>query len=281
MGTVEDGTEGAVQQMHDICALPLVRRLAAMLDRDPAALRDGDPLPRGWHVALFTVPTRQSELRGDGLAGLGVTLPELGLPRIMAGGKRTRFDGGIPIGAPVRRASRVAAVTPKQGRSGRFAVVGIEHEIFVGGGARPVLTERQDYVMLAEQPPGSGPASVPQPPSERTHADAERVLVPDEALLLRYCAITFNTHRIHYDLPYATERERYPALVVNGGLPVAFLLELFRAEAGREPASIAIRNIAPLFCSRPMRLCAVRGAVEWRLWAEDDAGRVAVEVLAG
>lgn len=100
-----------------------MRRLAALLDRDPAALREGDLLPRGWHVALFTVPTRQSELRPDGLGGLGVTLPDLGLPRIMAGGRRIRFDGDIPIGAPVLRRSRTAAVLPKEGRSGPLAVV--------------------------------------------------------------------------------------------------------------------------------------------------------------
>ena len=274
----ETATQEVVEEMHDVCALPLVRRVAAMLDRDPAALQAGDNLPRGWHVALFTVPTCQSELRDDGLAGLGVTLPDLGLPRIMAGGRRTRFDGDIRIGAAVRRTSRVAAVTPKEGRSGRFAVVGIEHQVFTEGSSLPVLTEQQDYIMLAEKPPGTA-ASAPPAASERGHPDFQRELVPDEAMLLRYCAITFNTHRIHYDLPYATEREGYPALVVNGGIPVVFLIELFRTHAEREPVAITIRNLAPLYCSRPMRLCAASGEAEWRLWAEDETGRCAVEVV--
>ena len=262
--------------MNDACALPVVQRVAAMLDRDPATFRDGDNLPRGWHFALFNPATPQSSLRPDGLAGLGVTLPELGLPRIMAAGRRTQFHGDIPIGAAVLRKSRTASVTPKQGRSGRFAIVTIEHNVFVADGGEPVLTEQQDYV-LREAETGGAPVATPQPATP-AQAVIERLIVPDETLLLRYCAITFNTHRIHYDLPYATTVEGYPALVVNGGIAPTFLIELFRAHAGREPAMVTTRNIAPLFCGRPVRLCANPGDPEWRLWAEDEAGRPAVEI---
>lgn len=52
-----------VERITDVCALPLVHRVAATFDLDPARYRNGDPLPRGWHVCLFTVPTRQSLLR--------------------------------------------------------------------------------------------------------------------------------------------------------------------------------------------------------------------------
>ncbi len=269
-------TEGASQQTEDVCALPLVRRVAALLDRDPDTLRDGDALPRGWHVALFAVPTRQSDLRVDGLAGLGVALPDLGLPRIVAGGRKTEFHGDIPIGAVVRRVSRTEQVTQKQGRSGPLALVSIRHELFAGNGDAFVLSERQDYVMLPERPAGS-PAAAPAPPQRPAPAGFERSVVPDETMLLRYCAITYNTHRIHYDHPYATGVEGYPALVVNAGLPVLLLLDLFRAQAGFEPATLSLRNLAPLYCHRPIRLCGTRGETAWRLWAEDDEGRVAVE----
>lgn len=277
---MDSGVTAQPDVMGDVCALPLVQRVAALLDRDPAAFRDGDALPRGWHVALFTVPTPQSRLRDDGLASLGFTLPDLGLPRIMAGGKQTRFDGDIPIGASVRRISQLAGVTPKQGRSGRFAVVGIEHQIFADDADRPVLTEQQDYIMREADSGSAAPVASSPAPAERAPAEIERVLVPDEAMLLRYCAITFNTHRIHYDHAYATQQEGYPALVVNGGLPLLFLLEMFRQAAGHEPASITLRNQAPLYCGRPARLCATRSNAAWRLWAEDDAGRLAVEIAA-
>lgn len=260
------------ETMHDVCALPLVQRLAAMLDRDPLVFRTGDTLPRGWHVAMFNAATPQAELRPDGLAGLGVTLPELGLPRIMAAGRRTMWHGDVAIGAAVRRDSRIADVVEKQGRSGRFAIVTIEHRISAEALA---LVEEQDYVM--REPDPGGPATPPHAAEPRPAA-AERSLVPDETMLLRYCAVTFNAHRIHYDFPYATDTEGYPALVVNGGIPILALLELYRSQAGREPAHIVLRNLAPLFCGRSMRLCANSSDAGWQLWAEDDGGRLAVEM---
>jgi 3-methylfumaryl-CoA hydratase len=121
----------------DVCALPLARRMAALLDRDGAVLREGDPLPRGWHAMLFNAPTPQAQLRTDGAADLGVALPDIGLPRLMMGGRRNRFSGDIPIGAYVRRESRAGEVQIKQGRSGRFALVEVEHRVFVDGTREP------------------------------------------------------------------------------------------------------------------------------------------------
>ena len=44
----------------------------------------------------------------------------------------------------------------------------------------------------------------------------ERVHSPDTVQLMLYNAILWNGHRIHFDLPYATEVEGYPGLVLAG-----------------------------------------------------------------
>lgn len=268
----------SIEQMADVCALPLVQRLAATLDLDPARFCNGQPLPRGWHVCMFAVPTRQSELRGDGSAGLGVTLPDMGLPRLMIGGRRIRFPGHVPIGCEVRRESRRQAVIEKQGRSGRFVIVTIRHDVYVQGESQPAIEEEQDYVLRGAvdtaTPPE--PKAAPAPAPERS-ADVTRTFTPTESLLFRYSAITFNPHRIHYDYPYATASEGYPALVVNGGIASILLLELFRSTAGREPSSVAMRNVAPLFCGSPVTLHGARENASWRMWAEDSGGRLALE----
>ena len=62
---VPDAT-GAFQEADDVCALPLVRRLSATLDIDPSRWHEGDALPRGWHLAFFTVDTPHSKVRADG-----------------------------------------------------------------------------------------------------------------------------------------------------------------------------------------------------------------------
>ena len=261
----------------DVCALALVRRLAAMLDRDPASLDEGDALPRGWHPTMFNPPTRQSQLRHDGAADLGVKLPDIGLPRLMLGGRQNRFLADIPIGARVRRESRQGGVQMKQGRSGRFALVKVEHRIFVVGSSEPALIEVQDYVLREAAAAATTPAAVPAAtPAAAVVAaevpEATRVLLPDQQLLFRFSAITDNPHRIHYDQPYATAVEGYPALVVNGSIPGMFLLELFRASVGREPAALASRNLAPMFCGQPLHLNLRQDGAAWRLWAQDAQG---------
>ena len=288
-----------VELAEDVCALPLARRLAALLDRDPAQLREGQPLPRGWHVMLFNLPTRQSQLRADGAAHLGVTLPDIGLPRLMMGGRQIRFTGDLPLGAHVRRETRQGEVQLKNGRSGRFALVKVEHSIFVEGTDRAAVVETTDYVLREANPP-SAPATVapaaaaaaanatatatatvaPQTGTPNPTPDAVRTITPDERTLFRYSAITDNPHRIHYDLAYATGTEGYPALVVNGSIPAMFLLELFRATAGREPQTFASRNVAPMFCGQALTLCAKAEGSDWHLWAQDPRGSTTFDARA-
>ena len=266
------------EQADDVCALPLVRRMAALLDRDPAGLAEGDALPRGWHVALFNPSTRQSELRADGAAHLGVTLPDLGMPRLMMGGRHIAFAGDIPIGARVRRTSRAGTVTTKTGRSGRFALVDVEHRISVDGDDAPVLIETTSYVLReaesGTQARPAAPAAMAIPP-----ATVSRTIVPDETLLFRYSAITDNPHRIHYDLTYARS-EGYPALVVNGTVPTMLLLEIFRAHAGGEPAGWHSRNMAPILCGAPLTLTLDDDGSGCVMRAYGPLGEVALEARA-
>src|SRR5690606_12121526 len=94
----------------DVCALPLVRRVAAVLDRDPTVLKEGDVLPRGWHAALFTPFARQSDLGQDGLPKETALVPNpdtISWPRKVFGGRRTHFHGDVHIGSHVRRESEV------------------------------------------------------------------------------------------------------------------------------------------------------------------------------
>ena len=271
----------AVQKGDDVCALPIVRRLGATLNVDPGRWREGDSLPRGWHLAFFTVDTRQSELRSDGVAGFGIELPDLGLPRIVFGGRRIRFYGDIPIGSHLHRESRLLSVTPKDGRSGRFAVVTIQHEIFIRGASEPAVVEWQDQVMReAANTLENSKETEPAPARGMPDPVHRSIVVPDEMLLFRVSAIMFNPHRIHYDLPYA-RREGYPALVVNGSVSSLLLLEFFRTMAGREPESINLRNISLAFCGRPLRLNAIPHDKQWRVWADDENGNVVAEGTIG
>ncbi len=75
----------------------------------------------------------------------------------------------------------------------------------------------------------------------------------DAALLFRFSALTFNSHRIHYDLPYARDVEGYPGLVVHGPLTAILLAELARSH-GVEVRRFRFRARAPVYCGETLHL---------------------------
>lgn len=274
--------EADIEIAHEICAPTLVQRVAALLDRDPAALGEGDPLPRGWHAALFTVSTPQSRLRPDGVGGLGFTIPPSDLPRMVLGGRRTRFLGDIAIGSRLRRESRIVAITDKQGRSGPLRLFTVQHRIFAEGESGPVLEEEQDYIQLSADPaPGTAAqGTVPAAAPLAQPGDLTAGITFDEVMLFRYSAITFNAHRIHFDKDYVRDVEGYPAPLVNGGLSALFLLEMLKSSAGGAVQSYTTRNLAPLYCGQTVRMQARQTGAGWALSIEDGTGRRILEATA-
>ena len=68
--------------------------MLGLLDRDPATISEGDPLPLGWHWLYFRQPFRSSRLARDGHETRGDFMPDVDLPRRMwAGGGRCARSG--------------------------------------------------------------------------------------------------------------------------------------------------------------------------------------------
>ena len=107
--------------------------------------------------------------------------------------------------------------------------------------------------------------------------------MPDDVLLFRYSALTFNGHRIHYDRRYATEVEGYPGLVVHGPLIATLLLDLLQREMPESHlAAFRFRAIRPTFDTAPFFVNGRRAANgrEIRLWASDGDGWLTMEATA-
>lgn len=271
------GWIGREEITEDEASLVLLKRLAALLDQDPGDIRRNGWVPQGWHVAFFGPLVRQSGLGADGHGALGEFLPPVPLPRRMFAGRRTWFNAPIRIGAEIRRISRIAAITPKQGRSGAMIFVTIRHGIACDG--VECVVEEQDLVYRAAAQPGAAP------PAEAPLALPTEALrsgfTPDTTLLFRYSAVGNNGHRIHYDAPYATGTEGYPALVVNGGITTTKLTELAKTVLPGPVRSVVTRAGRPLFVDRPVTLAShLEAPNRVRLWALDDAGRLAFESVA-
>lgn len=257
--------------VQEICAAPTVRRVGAMLDVDASKLSEGDCLPKGWHFILLAAQTARSELRSDGFPGLGVPMPDLGLPRLLLIERAVEYGGAIPIGSTVDRTSAVTSLTRKNDERGSRVIVSITHELHVAGQAEPAAKEIQTYMLL----PGGAKYRAPQRDILTVEADHVQVMVPDATLLFQYSALGFNSHKIHLDREYAREVEGFPDLVVNGGLTALLFTEFARRHVGVEPRAIRVKYAAPLFAGRKMTLAATRAGTAWRLCAHDEAGHVA------
>jgi 3-methylfumaryl-CoA hydratase len=121
----------------------------------------------------------------------------------------------------------------------------------------------------------------PPPTAAPAAAAWQRTLVPDDVLLFRYSALTFNGHRIHYDRQYVTQVEGYPGLVVHGPLIATLLLDLLRREApDAEVAAFRFKAVRPTFDGQPMRVNGQREGNTVRLWAQDHAGWLTMDATA-
>jgi 3-methylfumaryl-CoA hydratase len=220
---------------------------SALLDLPETAAGPGEPLPPLWHWLYFLDHPRRSELGDDGHPAAGHFLPPVPDRRRMFAGGRLRVHAPIRVGDLVERRAELVDVAPKNGRSGPMVFVTARHEFRRDG--ELLAIEEQDIVYRS-QPAGAPRATErPREPDVAEPAHRWRIELPtDPALLFRFSALTYNTHRIHYDEPYATGVEGYPGLVVHGPLLALLLLEIPRRELpGRAVRTVDFRLSQPVF----------------------------------
>ena len=268
---------GRTETLHDTATHAPLRALTATLDRDDAPVGEHDTLPPCWHWLYFLPMARQSEIGPDGHPLRGGFLPPVPLPRRMWAGSQLTFHSPLRAGQPIARTSRIADVRLKEGRTGPLVFVHVDHAIHADGVL--AISERHDIVYRDMPAPGeAAPAPTPAP------ADApwERRIVPDDVLLFRYSALTFNGHRIHYDRQYVTEVEGYPGLIVHGPLIATLLLDLLRRQwPDARVKSFQFRAVKPLFDIAPFHVCGRQDdASTVKLWARTEAGHLAMDATA-
>ena len=239
--------------------------LAATLDRDDPLYNEGADLPPLWHWLHFLPISPLSDAGPDGHPARGGFLPPVPLPRRMWAGSRLSFLKPLLIGEICCRISTVTKVEHKAGKSGDLVVVTVRHEIT--GERGPAIEEEHDIVYRSMATPGAA-----SPPSVAAPVDADWTfpVTPDPVLLFRYSALTFNSHRIHYDLDYVTNEEGYPGLIVHGPLIATLLLDgLRRARPEARIKRFSFRAIAPTFHIDPFTVCGQLTAPgHASLWAE-------------
>jgi len=209
----------------------------------PAPLA-GEVMPPLWHWCAFvpTVPTE--ELGRDGHPKLGGFLPPVPLERRMWASADLRFRQPLHVGETLTRHSVIRSVEEKAGASAPMVLVTVAHELHGADG--PAIEEVQNIVYLDIPDTYSPPRKRPMPEAPLLHDTAEA----SEVLLFRFSALTFNAHRIHFDLPYAQEVERYPGLVVHGPLQAIWLIQAAHRARGTWPDGFSFRGVHPMLLVR-------------------------------
>ena len=251
-----DAWIGREERRRDRIDPGLAARWCAMLNRDLCA--DGS-VPQGlhWCLCLPDAPTAQLGPDGHPLRDEGQDsfLPPVPLPRRMWAASKVEFIRPLRIGEAVERVSHVKAVSEKEGGSGALVFVEVAHETL--GDGKLAVREVQSLVYREPAPTGS-PVVPPSPETAKFDSagwDAHRALTPDEPLLFRYSALTFNSHRIHYDLPYARHAEGYRGLVVHGPLTATLLLQLAAQKFGdNHLKTLDFRGVSPAICGELLHL---------------------------
>jgi len=244
--------EGRTEEHNGGLSCQLAEAARASFGQSQTRLKAGDPLPPLWHWFAFLPSTATQHLGQDGHPPLGDFLPPVGLERRMSAGGSLSFHAPLHIGEALHRTSKIRRVTEKSGAAGMMVFVTVDHEI--SGAAGVAIREQQDIVYLAIPDAYTPPRKLSAPAASDV---CEQVDV-SAPLLFRYSALTFNSHRIHYDLPYAQSVEHYPGLVMHGPLQATLLMGLATRHAGRAPDRFSFRGVHPVFAGDQVHICGVR-----------------------
>lgn len=245
----------------------LCQHWLATFDLDCAA--SADPLPQGIHFALCTPDAPTAKLGHDGhpardnsSGSFMPPIPENTMPRRMWASSKIVFHAPIGQCAKVERVSRIASITEKSGASGTLVFVDVEHATHADG---RLAVEEVQTLVYREAVAANAPLSPPELSGgtfDLSEWDAHRTVMPETRLLFRYSALTFNTHRIHYDAPYVHDVERYRGLVVHGPLTASLLLQLAAETFGDNALkTFRFRGISPAIAGEKLHL-VMRGAGE-------------------
>jgi 3-methylfumaryl-CoA hydratase len=265
---------GRNEKVHDVLEPARTNALRSALGlAEPLII--GDPLPLLHHWLYFWNVLPPIGLGRDGHPAKGGFLPPISLPRRMWAGGRLRFIKPLVIGEKVSRTSTILDIQEKAGKSGPLVFVTVQHEISGEGGL--AIIEEQDLVYRELSSAGSHSETAARATAPR--APWLRGVAPDPVLLFRYSALTMNSHRIHYDRPYAVGEEAYPGLVVHGPLQATLLADLAARNLQSPITGMDFRGQSPAFEGTTLHICGAPTDTGGSLWTEQSGIKTMVATV--
>lgn len=194
----------------------------------------------GLHWCLSPPLAKTAELGADGHPQKGSFLPPVPLPRRMWASGDIQFHMPLHVGDEVTKQSQIKDIFWKSGNSGTLCFVTVTHRYDTSRGL--AVQEDQNIVYRAEP---TGPAEPTKLSHPMPHFDRVEDVAITPTLLFRYSALTFNGHRIHYDVPYAKDTEFYDDLVIHGPLQATLVMNLAAKSRSTPLTRFTYRGQAP------------------------------------
>ena len=264
-----DTTDGGISEQQ----ATLIQ--AVLGTKGSAAPKAGDLLPHLWHWYAFPPSAGMDQLGEDGHPRLGDFMPPVRLNRRMWAGGSLEFRAPLHVGETLKKRTTIANISEKTGAAGDIVIVALDHEIHGERGL--AVIERQNIVYLQIPDAFTPPKAIAAP----ENAEITEAVEMSTPLLFRYSAITFNAHRIHYDLPYTQQVEHYPDLVVHGPLQAQLLMQMATRHRGVAPSVFSYRGVHPLFAGNALDLRAVKSSPsEWDLCTVADGTHQTMQASA-
>jgi len=265
---------GRTHVTTDVVTAGPANLLRLTLARPEPELKEGDALPPGWHIFYFLPRLGPDALRPDGTPAAGGVVPDMPLPRRMFAGQALRFHRPIRIGQPLRQETELVDISLKSGGTGTLVFTTVVSRIY---GPDGLAVEDERRTAYREEVKAGERNQAPRREPAPTDVAWRRTITADPILLFRFSALTFNSHRIHYDHEWATRVEGYPALVVHGPLTSTLLIDFARDHAGgRALTRYTTQARAPLFEGAPFELRGREAVTGCELWAVTPEGTVAM-----
>ena len=234
----------------------------------------GSILPQLCHWCAFSPVVPTDNLGTDGHPGKGTFLPDIGLERRMWASGNLEFLQNLHVGETLTRSATIEKVDIKEGSSGKMAFVTVAHE--VSGERGLAIRESQSIVYLAM--PDTFEPTTKRPMPEKNIF--ERLYAMPTTRLFRFSAITFNAHRIHFDLPYTKEIEKYPGLVVHGPMQAMILAKSAADHTQKSLSKFSFRGVHPCFHFDDLAVCAEVEGDSLKLFAGVPGGHQTMQAQA-
>jgi len=237
---------GNQESEDDVVTPELVRRFTASLANLPEGSAHSH-LPLGLHWCLAQPSFKETDLGVDGHPSKGGFLPPVSLPQRMWASSHIIFHKALEVGVFTKKTSTIKnVILKKNAAASPLIFVEINHDYEQNSNL--CIQDKQTLVYRE-----SSPYKKLKPEHVEDSTYAYKV-VPTSVLLFRYSALTFNSHRIHYDTRYCKKIEGYPGLVVHGPLMATMLMNLAQAKNSAPLKEFKFRALAPSFVDENLNL---------------------------